>query len=94
MNNPGSLEEFRQSPLVQGCDEVREREWPASTVLAEHAHPFAARALVVRGEMWLRIGDLPEQHLRAGDTFEVGRGVTHAERYGPEGATFWVGRFR
>jgi len=32
------------------------------------------------------------QHLRAGDRFELDHGVPHAERYGDEGATYWVAR--
>ena len=86
------FEEFRQDALAHGYDEVLVRDWPAETVLAEHAHPFSARALVVRGELWLRVGHEMEQHLRVGDTFEVERDTPHAERYGPDGATFWVKR--
>jgi quercetin dioxygenase-like cupin family protein len=60
-------------------------------VLDVHGHPFAVKALVVRGEMWLTVGD-DTRHLRAGDTFELGREVLHAERYGSEGASYWVAR--
>ncbi len=87
-----TFEQFRHDALAQGCNEVLVRDWPAEIVLAEHAHPFSARALVVRGEMWLRRGH-EEQHLRVGDTFEVERDTPHAERYGPDGATLWVKRF-
>ena len=45
----------------------------------------------MRGEMWLTVGDVT-QHLTAGYTFELENGVPHAERYGREGATYWVGR--
>jgi hypothetical protein len=41
--------------------------------------------------MWLTVGERT-QHLRAGERFELERGVPHAERYGPEGATYWVAR--
>ena len=68
-----------------------ERRWPPLTVLGTHQHPFAAKALVVYGEMWLTAG-AATQHLRAGDTFELAAGVTHDERYGAEGATYWVAR--
>ena len=30
--------------------------------------------------------------LKPGDRFELDREVPHAERYGPEGTTFWVAR--
>jgi len=46
---------------------------------------------VVRGEMWLTRGG-EAQHLQPGDKFELVRDEPHAERYGPEGATYWVAR--
>lgn len=86
-----NFEAFEASARAQGCDEVLERQWPALTVLAPHTHPFAARALMVQGEMWLTVGE-SARHLLPGDTFELDRGVLHSERYGPEGATYWVAR--
>jgi hypothetical protein len=86
-----SLEEFTAQALEDGYDEVIERNWPALTVLDSHTHPFALRALVMRGEMWLEAEDTL-QHLNVGDTFELDRDVPHAERYGSEGATYWVAR--
>ena len=83
--------EFEAELLSQGFDEVLEREWAPLTVLDIHTHPFAAKALVVRGEMWLSVGD-DTRHLRAGDGFEIDREVPHSERYGSEGATYWVAR--
>jgi len=74
-----------------GCDEVVERRWNPDTVIATHTHSFAAKALVVQGEMWLTVGSRT-QHLKPGDTFELEPGVPHDERYGPEGATYWVER--
>lgn len=83
--------EFEASARAQGFQEVVERKWAPSTVLAPHTHPFAVSALVVEGEMWLTVGD-EARHLRPGDTFELEAEVPHAERYGPEGATYWVAR--
>ena len=68
-----------------------EREWPPLTVLASHTHPFALKARVVQGEMWLSVGQ-EMQHLLPGDEFALERDVPHAERYGTEGATYWVAR--
>jgi quercetin dioxygenase-like cupin family protein len=70
---------------------VIERHWEPHAVFDEHQHAFDANALIVKGEMWLRCG-AQERHLRAGDTFDLARGTPHAERYGPEGATYWVAR--
>lgn len=82
---------FRIQALTEGFDEVLEREWEPLTLLDMHSHPFSVRAVVTRGEMWLTVGDLTRQ-LRPGDTFEVDRDVPHAERYGREGASYWVAR--
>ena len=92
MSIPTTLEQFRADMLAAGHDEVLERSWAADTVLEWHTHPFEANALVVQGEMWLQEQGQAVQHLQAGDRFRVLRGVTHCERYGPQGATFWVAR--
>ena len=88
--NP-TFEEFESAARAKGCDEVLARQWPALTELAPHSHSFAANALVVEGEMWLTVGE-QTQHLRPGDRFQLDRAVEHSERYGPEGATYWVAR--
>lgn len=90
MNTP-TFTEFSEQALASGFDEVLERSWEPLTVLDTHTHPFAVKALVVRGEMWLTVGE-HTQHLRAGDPFTLARDVAHAERYGAEGATYWVAR--
>ena len=41
--------------------------------------------------MWLSVGEA-SRHLTAGDTFALEAEVPHAERYGAEGATYWVAR--
>ena len=89
MNTP--FDAFRTQALGEGYDEVIERQWAPLTVLDTHTHPFAASAVVTAGEMWLTV-DGHTRHLRAGDTFALARDVPHAERYGAEGATYWVAR--
>ncbi|MBT9597907.1 MAG: AraC family ligand binding domain-containing protein [Vitreoscilla sp.] len=88
---PPTFASFQQAALAQGFDEVTERRWEPGLVLDTHTHPFSVQALVVQGEMWLTVG-AETQHLRAGDHFELGREEPHAERYGAEGATYWVAR--
>ncbi len=83
--------EFEADARARGYTEVLERRWQPHTATATHTHPFAARALVVQGEMWLNV-DGQVQHLKAGGRFELEPGVPHDERYGAEGATFWVAR--
>jgi len=86
-----SLSGFTAHALAEGFDEVLERKWAALTVLETHTHPFAVNVLVVQGEMWLSVGRETQQ-LLAGDQFALERDVPHAERYGAEGATYWVAR--
>lgn len=86
-----SFDEFASQARAQGFDEIVERRWPPSTVLETHTHPFAVKALVVEGEMWLTLGD-QTRHLVPGDEFEVEHSAAHAERYGEVGAVYWVAR--
>jgi quercetin dioxygenase-like cupin family protein len=82
---------FEAESLAAGFDEVLVREWTPGLVLDTHTHPFAVSARVVAGAVALSAGGATA-HLRAGDRFELEREAPHAERYGPEGATFWVAR--
>ena len=86
-----TFEAFRQRALDAGFDEVLERQWSPNTVVDVHTHDFDVDAVVSQGEMWLSCGG-STQHLLAGDTFKLARNIEHAERYGPEGATYWVAR--
>jgi len=86
-----SFESFRDRSLGAGADEVLERRYSPGQIVETHTHPFDAQALVTEGEMWLTFG-AETQHLRAGDTFHVPCGTPHSERYGPQGATYWVAR--
>lgn len=88
---PASLEAFRAAALAAGFDEVLEREWAPGTVVGTHMHDFDVDAVVVRGEMWLGCAGRTE-HLRPGDRFRLARNEPHDERYGPEGAAYWVAR--
>jgi quercetin dioxygenase-like cupin family protein len=85
------FEEFEVEARAQGFDEVVERRWAPGTIIDVHAHPFALRAVVVEGEMWLTSGG-ESRHLKQGDELALEQGVSHAERYGPEGAAYWVAR--
>jgi quercetin dioxygenase-like cupin family protein len=90
-----NFQEFEATAHAQGYAEVISREWPPLTVLDTHSHPFDAKALVVSGELWLTVGsgtDKQTQHITAGQRFELTRNIPHDERYGPEGATYWVAR--
>jgi mannose-6-phosphate isomerase-like protein (cupin superfamily) len=93
---PGAIPEatlaaFREDAIAAGFDEVLVREWPAGHIIDTHTHPFALRAIVARGEMWLTVGG-ETRHLRPGDIFALERDVPHAERYGAAGTAYWVAR--
>jgi quercetin dioxygenase-like cupin family protein len=86
-----TFDTYRSERLAEGFDEVTERVWAPETTLDTHTHPFAVKARLVQGEMWLTVGG-ETRHLRPGDSFELNREVPHAERYGASGATYWVAR--
>ena len=91
MGTPQRFSEFEAEERARGCTEVIARSWEPDVLLDTHTHPFRARALVVQGEMWLTV-DGVTQHLKPGDRFDVAANQPHAERYGPQGATYWVAR--
>jgi quercetin dioxygenase-like cupin family protein len=86
-----TFQQFETAARAEGFDEVIERRWEPMLRIDTHKHPFALKAVVVQGEFWLTVGD-STRHLRCGDRFELAHDVPHAERYGAEGATFWVAR--
>ena len=88
---PITFQQFEADALARGFDEVLVREWNPHQIVDQHRHPFAADALVVRGEMWLTEGD-DTRHLLPGDTFRLEPDAPHSERYGADGATYWVAR--
>ena len=83
--------EFEAASRAQGFDEVVERVWAPDTVLDTHRHDFEVSAQVVRGRMWLTVGDRTRE-LGPGDSFALHAAVPHAERYGAEGAAYWAAR--
>jgi hypothetical protein len=88
---PLTFAEFEVESRAAGFDEVLERRWAPDTVLDTHTHAFDVEAVVTQGEMWLA-DDGMTRHLKTGDRFSLARGVPHAERYGPQGATYRVAR--
>jgi hypothetical protein len=85
------FEDFASAARAAGFDEVLQRDWAPDTVIDTHTHAFAVQALVIAGEMWLSDAT-GTRHLLPGDRFELACEVPHAERYGPQGASYWVAR--
>ena len=86
-----SFTEFETRLKAKGFNEILERRWEPGQVVGTHSHPFDATAVVVQGEMWLTVG-AATVHIVPGGGFEIDRGTAHGERYGSDGATFWVAR--
>ncbi len=86
-----ALEAFEAEARMRGYDQVLTREWAPETLVATHTHPFDAWAQVSRGEMWLTV-DGQTQHLLRGAQFMLDAHQPHAERYGDDGAAYWVAR--
>jgi hypothetical protein len=63
--NPTSIREVEAEALARGFDLALERQWDPSTLVADHGHPFAVKALMVCGEKWLTVGS-ETRHLQAG----------------------------
>ena len=59
--------------------------------LEQHAHPYAARALITEGQIDITIGGIKSTYL-AGDIFELSADQVHSETYGGKGVQYLVGR--
>jgi quercetin dioxygenase-like cupin family protein len=59
--------------------------------LVDHAHPFEAKALVLKGEVRIHAGGEIKIY-RAGDVFHLRRDEPHRESYGPDGVEYLSGR--
>ena len=70
---------------------VERRSRPPTLHVAEHAHAFDVRALVLNGEITLTVEGIDYAY-REGDIFVVPAGHRHAETVGPEGVEYLVGR--
>ena len=60
-------------------------------VLDTHSHPFEAKALILDGELHLRVGDTVRVY-RPGDIFHLQPNEPHSETFGPQGVQYLVGR--
>lgn len=63
----------------------------ANGQMADHAHPFEAKALILKGEIRIHAGGEIKIY-RAGDVFHLRRDEPHRESYGPEGVEYLSGR--
>jgi quercetin dioxygenase-like cupin family protein len=82
---------FTESLSKDGFPEAVLVTREANTAMDVHQHPFEARALIVEGDMHIRVAD-QEREYKAGDVFHLQANEAHSERYGPNGVTYLVGR--
>jgi quercetin dioxygenase-like cupin family protein len=74
-----------------GFDEVETRTMTPNLYNPAHSHAFEVRALMLAGELTLAWED-QQQTFKAGEIFRMAAGREHTEWFGPEGATYLVGR--
>ena len=72
------------------AEPVRVRREPNGS-LADHAHPFEAKALILAGEIRVHAGGEIKIY-RPGDVLHLRRDEPHRESYGPDGVEYLSGR--
>ena len=82
---------FRSELARDGFDEVEMRTIAPDLYNSPHSHAFEVRALMFAGELTLAWQD-QQRTFRTGEIFRMAAGCEHTERFGPEGATYLVGR--
>jgi quercetin dioxygenase-like cupin family protein len=86
-----NAEQFAADLRARGFSELVTVVRDANGMLGEHSHPFESRALILAGEITLRVARRDTCY-RAGDVFQLGHAEIHEERYGPQGVSYLVGR--
>ena len=84
-------EVFTEILAREGFEEVVAVTRESHGFLDTHAHPFEAKALILRGELRLKVGGA-ERSYQPGQVFHLRAGEPHSEQYGPEGVDYLVGR--
>ena len=87
----GSEGALRRELAAAGFGEVVEVDRAADGFMPDHAHPFAARALILAGEITIRAGGRTVS-CGAGDVFHLPAGLVHQESCGPAGVRCLIGR--
>ncbi|WP_296253681.1 cupin domain-containing protein [Pseudomonas sp. UBA4194] len=90
-DHPMQQTEFLNLLAEQGFGTTVVVKREAFATLESHAHQFEAKALVLQGELTIRIAD-SERTYKAGDIFHLHRDEPHSEVFGAEGVQYLVGR--
>jgi len=91
MKSYANLLEFTAQAMEDGFEEILQKEWDPNIALDMHTHPYDVRVQVASGQVRLSLAD-GAQTYQAGQGFYLARNTEHAEKYGPDGAHFWVAR--
>jgi quercetin dioxygenase-like cupin family protein len=84
-------EQFSAQLRAEGFNDLVVVEREANSALDPHRHPFESKALILAGELALNIAGR-ETIYRTGEIFHLDHHQLHAERYGPDGVRYLVGR--
>lgn len=84
-------DDFLKTLSDEGFSEVVTVEREPHGSIDLHTHPFEAKALILKGEIRLRVGET-EQVFRTGEVFHLRQDEPHWETYGSEGVRYLVGR--
>ena len=84
---------FEAALNADGYGEIEKKTVAPNVTNSAHAHPFAVRLMLLSGELTV-ISNGSARTCRSGYTFALEAGCEHVEQYGPEGATYLVGRKR
>jgi quercetin dioxygenase-like cupin family protein len=82
---------FRSELARDGFDEVDTRSIAPDLYNPPHSHAFEVRALMLTGELTLAWAD-QQRTFKPGEIFTMAAGCEHTEWFGPEGASYIVGR--
>ena len=83
--------EFRAALVNEGFNDIEVRTIAANVHNKGHSHAFDVRALMIAGELTLTAQG-EQTTYRAGEIFTLSGGCEHVEQFGPQGATYLVGR--
>jgi quercetin dioxygenase-like cupin family protein len=86
-----NLLEFTAQAMEDGFEEILQKQWEPNLALEMHTHPYDVRVQVTSGQVRLSLAN-GAQTYEAGQGFYLARNTEHAEKYGPDGAHFWVAR--
>ena len=84
-------QEFEAKLKTENFDEAVLASKPAGYVMDEHAHPFEAWALIIEGDITLRVKGESTTYA-VGDVFRLPAQTPHHESAVPNGVAYLAGR--